>query len=166
MDIEEIIANFRYEYIVEIKNKSTKIKPVKENSWIRLRTNGNKTTLTIKEINEYEKKSGKVRFLLSSEADIISVDGTLSLEASKLVEENLDFIMPTLNFQSEVKLKNNKMKLIIRVITIVFSLFMVIGRLISGVHWFTDIVGGALLSAGLVMMYYSVSRRYCDKLVK
>lgn len=32
MDIEEIIANFRYEYIVEIKNKSTVIKPVKENT--------------------------------------------------------------------------------------------------------------------------------------
>lgn len=30
MDIEEIIANLRYEYIVEIKNKSTKIKPIKE----------------------------------------------------------------------------------------------------------------------------------------
>ena len=30
MDIEEIIANLRYEYIVEIKNKSTKVKPVKE----------------------------------------------------------------------------------------------------------------------------------------
>ena len=30
MDIEEIIANLRYDYIVEIKNKSTKIKPIKE----------------------------------------------------------------------------------------------------------------------------------------
>ena len=30
MDIEEIIANLRYDYIVEIKNKSIKIKPVKE----------------------------------------------------------------------------------------------------------------------------------------
>ena len=30
MDIEEIIANLRYDYIVEIKNKSTKIKQVKE----------------------------------------------------------------------------------------------------------------------------------------
>lgn len=30
MDIEELIANLRYDYIVEIKNKSTKIKPVKE----------------------------------------------------------------------------------------------------------------------------------------
>ena len=65
-------------------------------------------------------------------------------------------VMPTLNFQSEVKLKNNKMKLIIRGITIVFSLFMVIARLVSGVHWFTDIVGAILFSTGLFEIYKEV----------
>ncbi|MBE6602904.1 MAG: hypothetical protein E7636_01055 [Ruminococcaceae bacterium] len=36
---------------------------------------------------------------------------------------------------------------------------MVSARLFSGVHWFTDIVGGALLSGGLVNMYAAVSDR-------
>jgi len=34
-----------------------------------------------------------------------------------------------------------------------FMVFMVVGRLLSGVHWLSDIVGGALLSTGLVMLY-------------
>ena len=35
----------------------------------------------------------------------------------------------------------------------VFGAFMVAGRLISGVHWLTDILGGILISKGLVMLY-------------
>ena len=34
-----------------------------------------------------------------------------------------------------------------------FTAFMVLARLLSGVHWLTDILGGAILSAALVTMY-------------
>lgn len=42
---------------------------------------------------------------------------------------------------------------------IILMVFMVVGRLISGVHWFTDIIGGILLSLGFVMLYDTIIRR-------
>lgn len=43
------------------------------------------------------------------------------------------------------------------VILAVFALFMVGARTAAGVHWLTDIVGGILLSAGLVALYAAVT---------
>lgn len=39
----------------------------------------------------------------------------------------------------------------------------VIGRLLSGVHWMTDIVGGVLLSASLVVLYAAAVETLCQK---
>ena len=39
-----------------------------------------------------------------------------------------------------------------------FTAFMVLARLLSGVHWLTDILGGAILSAALVTAYRAVLR--------
>lgn len=66
-------------------------------------------------------------------------------------------VMPTAIIQFNSRIKNKKFKTFICLIIAAFMAFMVIGRLISGVHWLTDIIGGALLSTGLVMMYYFVS---------
>lgn len=65
-------------------------------------------------------------------------------------------VMPTLVFQAKRRIKSNKIKKIICVITILFSAFMVVGRLVSGVHWITDIVGSVLLSMGLFYFYKGV----------
>lgn len=62
-------------------------------------------------------------------------------------------VMPTLVFQAELRLKNKKIKEAIKISVGLFSAFMTVGRLISGVHWLTDIVGSVILSAGLYMIY-------------
>ena len=67
-------------------------------------------------------------------------------------------VMPTAIMQFNARIKNNVLKRFVSSAIIAFIVFMVIGRLVSGVHWFTDIIGGALLSAGLVMMYRAVIR--------
>ena len=65
-------------------------------------------------------------------------------------------VMPTLIFQTNKRLKSVMAKRIIVILAILFSVFMVIGRLICGVHWFTDIVGSVILSAGLFCIYRGI----------
>jgi len=67
-------------------------------------------------------------------------------------------VMPTAAMQFKMRIKNNILKQAFIVLIAAFMAFMVIGRLVSGVHWMTDIIGGALLSAGLVMLYRGVVR--------
>jgi undecaprenyl-diphosphatase len=63
-------------------------------------------------------------------------------------------VMPTAIMQFNSRIKNAVLRKYVSRIITAFIIFMVVGRLVSGVHWFTDIVGGVLLSAGLVLMYY------------
>ena len=70
-------------------------------------------------------------------------------------------VMPTVSFQVSRRLEQTAARKIIHVLTTAFSVFMVIGRLISGVHWFTDIAGAVFLSRGLFCMYRAVVVFYC-----
>ncbi|MDD3747632.1 MAG: phosphatase PAP2 family protein [Anaerostipes sp.] len=67
-------------------------------------------------------------------------------------------VMPTAIMQLNKRIKKKKEREFVKYIILAFTAFMVIGRLISGVHWFTDIIGGMLLSGSLVMLYYSVTK--------
>ena len=62
-------------------------------------------------------------------------------------------VMPTLLFQVNRRAESQTVRRITAVFVILFSAFMVIGRLVAGVHWLTDIVGSVLLSAGLYCLY-------------
>lgn len=65
-------------------------------------------------------------------------------------------VIPTLVFQVNQRLKSITLKRFITIFTVAFSVFMVMGRLISGVHWLTDIIGSCLLSAGLFYAYKGI----------
>ena len=59
----------------------------------------------------------------------------------------------------EIKsLFENKKKLVITLdaISVVIMVIIVLGRLLSGMHWFTDIIGGILLSLALVFIFHGV----------
>ena len=74
-------------------------------------------------------------------------------------------VMPTLMCQTYRRVENSLIRKAVATFVIAFSMFMVFGRLISGVHWVTDIIGSILLSAGLYMLYRSVVM-YTDKVKK
>jgi undecaprenyl-diphosphatase len=62
-------------------------------------------------------------------------------------------VMPTAQLQLRSRIQNPILRRITCAAITVFIVFMVVGRLLSGVHWLTDIIGGILLGLGLVTLY-------------
>ncbi len=83
----------------------------------------------------------------------ILIDGRLEASYPSSTTLLVLCVMPTLTFLIGRRLKNGTAMKIIRVSVSLFSAAVVIGRLISGVHWFTDIFGGALLGGALFNLY-------------
>jgi len=54
------------------------------------------------------------------------------------------------------KMFNNKITKLMNMLSLIIIFITVIGRLISGVHWFTDIIGGIFISIALLMTLYSL----------
>lgn len=88
----------------------------------------------------------------------VLIDGILEASYPSSTTMLVMCVMPTAVMQMKGRIKNRTFRNVISFAMIAFVAFMIIGRLLSGVHWFSDIVGGVLLSAGLVMMYTAASR--------
>ena len=66
-------------------------------------------------------------------------------------------VLPTAMIQFKRLIKNHKIKNTVNIICGLFTVFMVIGRLVCGVHWFTDIFGGLIFSIAVILLYCSAN---------
>jgi undecaprenyl-diphosphatase len=62
-------------------------------------------------------------------------------------------VMPTAQMRLSARIGRPVPRRLVSAAILLFTALTVIGRLLSGVHWLTDIIGGALLSASLVALY-------------
>ncbi len=83
----------------------------------------------------------------------VLIDGALEASYPSSTTLLVLSVMPTLKFQADRRCGNQTFRRLAAWFSVLFAAFMVIGRLVSGVHWATDIIGSVLLSAGLFLLY-------------
>ena len=89
----------------------------------------------------------------------IPIDGVMEASYPSSTTLLVLGVMPTLAYQAARRMKGGKAKAAVVASVAAFSALMVVGRLVSGVHWATDIAGSILLAAGLFATYrYAVAR--------
>lgn len=88
----------------------------------------------------------------------VLINGILEVSYPSSTTMLMMCIVPTAIMQFQRLISNKRLGNIVNVFLGIYASFMVIGRVLSGVHWITDIVGGILFSATLVMLYYSINQ--------
>ena len=86
----------------------------------------------------------------------ILIDGILEASYPSSTTMLVMCVMPTAMLQLRERKIGGKR---LRDLMAAFTVLMVMARLVSGVHWLTDIIGGGLLSGALVMLYWAAVDR-------
>ena len=86
----------------------------------------------------------------------ILIEGVLEASYPSSTTMLMMCVMPTAMMEFKRLIQNKKIANALIVLSGIFTAVMVLFRLVSGVHWLTDIIGGAFLSAGLVLLYKGV----------
>lgn len=87
----------------------------------------------------------------------VLIEGVLEASYPSSTTMLMMCVMPTAGMQFHARIKNDTLRRWVSVAVTGFTICMVGARLWSGVHWCSDIIGGALLSAGLVLLYDVIS---------
>lgn len=90
----------------------------------------------------------------------VLIDGVLEASYPSSTTMLVMCVMPTAAMQLHNRIQRKPARWFVVAAITVFTVFMVVGRLISGVHWVSDIIGGALLSGFLVMLYRAIPGSY------
>ncbi|RGD74483.1 phosphatase PAP2 family protein [Anaerofustis stercorihominis] len=85
----------------------------------------------------------------------ILIDGNLEASFPSTHTMLAVFIMSTAIYQFHNRIKNKNLRYSAEALSSIVLVLTVVGRLLSGVHWFTDIVSGVLISFAFVMLYYA-----------
>lgn len=88
----------------------------------------------------------------------VLIDGILEASYPSTTTMVVMCVMLTAIIQIKLRIKNSKARRILIFSAELFASLMVIGRLLSGVHWVTDIIGSVLLSLGFVLLYAAFSK--------
>lgn len=72
-------------------------------------------------------------------------------------------IMLTTALQLQERLKNKILRMVLQSLCCLVLLFTALGRIFSGVHWYTDVLAAVLISAALVFAYLGAVRQFCNR---
>lgn len=85
----------------------------------------------------------------------VLIDGQLEASYPSSTTVLVLCVMVTSAMQLRARIKDAALRKPVVSAIAVFTASMVLARLLSGVHWLTDILGGTLVSAGLIMLYHA-----------
>lgn len=86
----------------------------------------------------------------------VLIDGVLEASYPSSTTMLVFCVMSTAIMQFQIRIRNLTWRKTATAISCGYLLLMIVLRFLSGVHWFTDILGGILLSTALVMFYASI----------
>jgi len=83
----------------------------------------------------------------------VLIDGVLEASYPSSTTLLVLTVMPTAAMQCMARLERRAWRRATVLLIAAFTVLTVVGRLLSGVHWVTDIIGGSLISTALVFAY-------------